>query len=224
MSHTHPTVDLRPNLNPEPVAQASFALRRLDRPQKKAEIETMDRSGHAPPCLKDHLLIADPTLQGGIFHRSVVFLIEHDDQSGALGFILNRPSGQLVGDFLKGDEFAPISHVQVHVGGPVSQDHMTFAAFWEEDGALKYMTRISAEDAVMESHRPGRLVKAFVGYAGWDAGQLEGELENQSWIAHQISPELLGQSHGAKLWNRILSRISPFHRLLSRVPENILAN
>ncbi|MGC6427621.1 MAG: YqgE/AlgH family protein [Akkermansiaceae bacterium] len=184
----------------------------------------MDFNEPSPHSLKNHLLISDPTLQGGIFHRSVIFLVEHDDQNGALGFILNRPSGQLVGDFLKGEEFAPISHVQVHVGGPVSQDHMTFAAFWEEDGRLQYTSRISAEDAVEESHRPGRLVKAFVGYSGWDAGQLEGELESQSWFTDSISPGLLGKTHDSRLWQRLLSEMSPYHQLLAKAPENILAN
>ncbi|MEN8754617.1 MAG: YqgE/AlgH family protein [Akkermansiaceae bacterium] len=180
--------------------------------------------GPASPSLKNQLLISDPTMRGGIFHRSVIFLVEHDDQNGALGFILNRPSGQLVGDFLKGDEFSAISHVQVHVGGPVSQDHMTFAAFWEENGHFQYTTRISAEDAVEESHRPGRLVKAFVGYSGWDAGQLEGELESQSWFTNSVTPTLLGEAHDAKLWHHILSEMSPYHRLIAQAPENILAN
>lgn len=202
----------------------SYLEHPLDRRQKKTELSIMDSLGSSTPSLKNHLLISDPTMQGGIFHRSVVFVVEHDDQNGALGFILNRPSGQLVGDFLKGDEFSAISHVQVHVGGPVSQDHMTFAAFWEENGHFKYATRISAEDAVEESHRPGRLVKAFVGYSGWDAGQLEGELETQSWFTNAISPGLLGKAHDSKLWQRILSEMSPYHQLLAKAPENILAN
>lgn len=176
------------------------------------------------PSMKHQLLISDPSMQGGIFHRSVVFLVEHDNKNGALGFILNRPSGQLVGDFLKGDEFSPIAHVQVHVGGPVSQDNMTFAAFWEEQGDFRYASRISAEEAVEFSHQPGRLVRAFVGYSGWESGQLEGELEMNSWFHNVVTPGLLGETHDASLWKEVLRKMSPYHQLLARAPDNLLAN
>ncbi|MDB4409066.1 YqgE/AlgH family protein [Akkermansiaceae bacterium] len=176
------------------------------------------------PSLQNQFLISDPALRDGMFHRTVVFLVEHNETNGALGFILNRPSGQLVGDFLKGEEFSPISHVQVHVGGPVSQDHMTFAAFWEEEGHFRYASRISAEEAVEFSHQPGRLVRAFVGYSAWDSGQLEGELETHSWFTNAVIPSLLGHTHDTNLWKKVLNQMSAYHQLIAKAPENILAN
>lgn len=176
------------------------------------------------PFFNNQLLISDPSQRDGMFHRSVVFLIEHTQKGGAMGLILNRPSGQLVGDFLKGHEFSPISHVQVHLGGPVSQDHMTFAAFWEEEGVFRYASRISAEEAVVYSNQSGHLVRAFVGYSGWESGQLEDELESHSWFINAIPSGLLEYPHDRNLWKKVLSDMSPYHQLISKAPENILAN
>ena len=136
-----------------------------------------------PIQLRGKLLIADPSLRDGTFNRSVILLTDHAAEQGASGLILNQPTGKVVGDFLKGEEFAPLRHLAVHEGGPVVHDQMTFSSFWwSKKLGLRWAMRISAKQAAEHAHRPGRIVRAFIGYSGWSAGQLENELRRHSWI------------------------------------------
>lgn len=175
----------------------------------------------SPIQLQGQLLLADPSLRDGIFNRSVILLAEHKADQGAYGLILNHPTGKTVGDFLHDEAFAPLKQLPVHQGGPVSQDQLTFSSFWwSPKRGLKWAIRISAEDAVAHSHRPGRIVRAFVGYSGWTAGQLENELRQNSWIAAQPQKDFLGQEHDRGLWVELLRHLSPFHRILAQAPDN----
>lgn len=179
----------------------------------------------SPIRLQGQLLIASPSLQDGIFNRSVILVAEHSAEEGAFGLILNQPSGHTVGDFLKDEEYTPLARVAVHVGGPVAREHLTFAAiWWSEDKGLRFATRISATDAVKHAQNSGTLVRAFVGYSGWSEGQLEGELRQQSWIATKPSAELLARSHDDSLWKETLSGISPFHKIIAETPGDPFLN
>jgi putative transcriptional regulator len=166
------------------------------------------------------LLVADPSLRDGIFHKAVILLAQHSSE-GAFGLILNQPSGKRVGDYLTDESFQTLARLPVHVGGPVASEHLTFAAFWmSPENELRYSIRISAEDAIERSKKPGVLVRAFTGYSGWSAGQLEEELERNSWVPAPAHEEFLGLSHDLKLWKDTLNRLSPFHQLLALCPEN----
>ena len=178
-----------------------------------------------PIQLQGKLLLADPSLRDGTFHRSVILLAEHKADEGAFGLILNQPTGKTVGDFLQGDDFAPLRQLPVHNGGPVSQDQLTFSSFWwSKKQGLRWAIRISAEDAVTHARRPGRIVRAFVGYSGWTAGQLEGELRRSSWIAARPQADLLGQEHDRSLWAELLRHLSPLHRILAEAPDDPTLN
>ncbi len=175
----------------------------------------------SPIRLQGQLLVADPSLRDSIFNRSVVLLAEHSSDEGAFGLILNHPSGHRVGEFLKDEEFASLSRIAVHVGGPVAREHLTFAALWWTDKkGLRFATRISAPDAVKHAQNPGTLVRAFVGYSGWSDGQLETELRQQSWITVKPTPELLGLSHDDSLWSETLRPISFYHKIIAESPDD----
>ncbi|MCP5531982.1 MAG: YqgE/AlgH family protein [Akkermansiaceae bacterium] len=179
----------------------------------------------APILLKGQLLLADPSLRDGIFDRSVILLAEHTAEDGAFGLILNKPTGRMVGDLLTDEQFAPLRKLAVHDGGPVSRDQLTFSSFWwSRKLGLRSAIRISAEDAVKHARRPGRIVRAFVGYSGWSAGQLEGELRRNSWITAKPRADLLGREHDRGLWAEVLRGISPFHRILAESPDNPFLN
>lgn len=178
-----------------------------------------------PIQLQGQLLLADPSLRDGTFHRSVILLAEHQADQGAFGLILNQPTGKTVGDFLHGEEFAALQQLQVHHGGPVAEDQLTFSSFWwSKKLGLRWAIRLSAKGAVAHSHRPGRIVRAYIGYSGWTAGQLENELRRSSWIAARPQPDLLGQAHDPQLWSELLRHISPLHRILAEAPEDPTLN
>lgn len=174
-----------------------------------------------PIQLQGQLLLADPSLREGTFHRSVILLAEHKSDEGAYGLILNHPTGKTVGDFLPGEDFAPLRQLPVHAGGPVARDQLTFSSFWwSKKLGLRWAIRISAKDAVVHARRPGRIVRAFVGYSGWTAGQLENELRRGTWIAARPHPGLLGHEHDLGLWAELLRQLSPLHRILAAAPDD----
>ncbi|MDP3850543.1 MAG: YqgE/AlgH family protein [Luteolibacter sp.] len=175
--------------------------------------------------LRGSLLIADPSLRDGIFKRSVILLTAHGAEEGAAGLVLNRPTGRVVGDYLKDTEFTALRHLAVHEGGPVMTGQMTFSSFWwSRKLGLRWAMRISAKQAADHAHRPGRIVRAFIGYSGWSPGQLESELKRHSWFPVNPRQELLGQAHDRSLWAHLLRGMSPLHRILAEAPEDPFLN
>lgn len=171
------------------------------------------------------LLLADPSLRDGCFDRAVVYVVDHDPQNGAVGIILNQPSGHTVGDLLEGKEFDPLKKVAVHVGGPVSAAQLTFCSFWwNAKRGFRCKARISREEAVKQARMPGKMVRAFVGYSGWSGGQLEKEMKRNAWIPASPDKRLLGLQHDRELWGEILGSLSPYHRILSLVPDDPFLN
>jgi putative transcriptional regulator len=175
--------------------------------------------------LRGKLLIADPSLRDGTFKRAVILLTDHSPEQGSSGLILNQPTGRVVGEFLKRKEFSQLRHLAVHEGGPVLHDQLTFASFWwSQKLGLRWALRISAKQAAQHAHRPGRIVRAFIGYSGWTIGQLENELLHHSWIPVGPQPDLLGHDHDRSLWPVLLRNLSPLHRILAEAPTDPFLN
>lgn len=175
--------------------------------------------------LQGSLLIADPSLRDGTFDRSVILLTSHALEDGAAGMILNHPTGKVVGDFLHGEEFVSLRHLAVHEGGPVMRDQMTFFSFWWSSKlGLRWSMRMSAQQAAKHAHKPGRIVRAFIGYSGWSPGQLENELKRQSWFHAQPQSQLLGLAHDKSLWTELLRGMSPLHRIIAESPPDPFLN
>jgi putative transcriptional regulator len=185
-----------------------------------------DSSKTNPPTqLGGKLLLADPSLRDSIFHKSVILIHDHSREEGAMGLILNHPTGHQVGDFLKTPEFNALAKLPVYKGGPVDPHQMTFSSFWwQKKSGLSWAIRLSAEEASAHARRPGHIVRAFVGYSGWSPGQLENELRQTAWIPIAPKSALLGQAHDPQLWTQLLSSISPLHHLLSLSPRDPMLN
>lgn len=174
-----------------------------------------------PTNFQGKLLLADPCLRCSQFHKSVVLINQHTSDKGAMGLILNQPTGRNVGDLLSDPMFDPLSKLAVHDGGPVDQEQLTFSSFWwSPENQLRWAVRISAEDAAKHVKQPGRIVRAFIGYSGWVAGQLENEMKSPSWVPVDPTPDLLSHTHDRKLWSTLLGNISPMHRILAQAPED----
>ncbi|HEX5789971.1 MAG TPA: YqgE/AlgH family protein [Luteolibacter sp.] len=174
-----------------------------------------------PNRLRGQLLLASPLLRHSIFHRSVILIHDHGKALGAMGLILNQPTGKRVGDLLSDPRLKPLRQLPIHCGGPVEPNQLTFSSFWWAPKlGLRWAIRLPAEEAIKHASRPGRVLRAFVGYSGWSAGQLEGELREQAWVTLNPPQALLGQSHDLGLWTGLMSSISPAHHLLTLAPED----
>lgn len=176
--------------------------------------------------LEGKLLLASPGLLEPTFHRTVILLCSHSQEDGSMGLILNRPLGKTVEEVLPDDEFQRIWQLPVFTGGPVGAAHLTFAALgWDEGaGKLFYETHLSAAGAIRHNEE-GFCVRAFVGYSGWSAGQLENELRLNAWEVKVPGPEVVqGKDLNGRLWTQLIRDISPFHRLAADVPEDLSLN
>ncbi|HEY3700189.1 MAG TPA: YqgE/AlgH family protein [Spongiibacteraceae bacterium] len=142
--------------------------------------------------LKDHFLIAMPSLTQGVFAHSLTYLCEHNEH-GAMGIIINRPMGVALGEIL---EHLNIEDVRNHgkdpvmAGGPVQTDrgfvlHRTVERQWEStlsiSAEISLTTSRDILDALAHNEGPDSALVAL-GYAGWGAGQLESELVANSWL------------------------------------------
>ena len=179
---------------------------------------------------KGRLLLADPSLKEPTFFQSVLLLTEHSPDEGAFGYILNRPLGKKVGDLLTGASLPEVQQdklasVPVFLGGPVNTEHLTFSAFgWSDaENKLQYSTHLSAAEAVAHELE-GFQIRAFVGYSGWDEGQLECEMEQNAWIAHDPEREIIEISNVDHLWKFLLRGVSPWHKLIADEPDDLGLN
>lgn len=153
--------------------------------------------------LKGQLLIAPAYLSDPNFSRSVVLMIQHDEE-GAFGVILNRPTGRSIADVwseLRGEACG--CREQVHVGGPVAgplvvlHTEPALAEMPVVDGIYCSMSTESIEEIVAEDRK---LVRFYAGYAGWGGGQLESELSTGSWLTTPANARSVFRTPDEELW------------------------
>ncbi len=159
---------------------------------------------------KARLLVATPELVESNFHRSVVLVLEHNDD-GALGVVLNRPRLVSGGDAVPqwADRLAFPS--RLHSGGPVSEDSVIGLALGPA-GGIDGLSPLLGQLGVVDLHRsPEELpdvepVRLFAGYSGWSAGQLDAELLAGGWIVVDALPEDALTPSPEELWQAVLGR------------------
>ena len=182
-----------------------------------------DAEGESQVCLRGSLILADPSLRDPNFSRTVLLLTEHSAATGAHGYVLNRPLGRKVGDVLDAEEFAPLREVPLFVGGPVATGQLSFTSLHWDGEAVRYDTHLSAEEA-RSRHAEGFAVRAFVGYAGWAAGQLEGEIAAGAWWVVDASPDDALSAEPEELWRSVLRRQPGGLRMFANYPANPAMN
>ena len=152
-------------------------------------------------CLKDHFLLAMPTLAEGIFSHSITYICEHGE-SGAMGIVINQPLDLSVAEIFDHLQITPrqdYTDMPVMAGGPVQIDHgfvlhRNCDTAWE--ASLKVtsgITLTTSRDilrAIADDEGPQDHLIAL-GYAGWSAGQLEQELAENSWLTLPADSDII---------------------------------
>ena len=173
--------------------------------------------------LAGSLLLSHPALRDPNFGRAVVLLSAHDDD-GAMGVVLNRPTGQTLADLDDAFASGPLAGVPVFAGGPVDQDRLIICAlgFHANGDGLRLHFGMEPDEAtaLLSDEGHSLQVRAFVGYAGWSAGQLESELERDTWAVSAIPSDLLDYEQNDALWRGVLGRVSPEWKLLADEPDD----
>ncbi|MBI5495062.1 MAG: YqgE/AlgH family protein [Deltaproteobacteria bacterium] len=141
------------------------------------------------PCT-GHVITADRALDGTLFGAAAVVLCLHDG-GGALGFVVNRPTGEHVRAVVPGARWTAGS---VRWGGPVAPGQG--AVIYRRDGRLRFTTMALRAPFPATGWlraprvRDDEIVFVLAGYSGWSAGQLEAEVEGGSWILTDVEPEV----------------------------------
>ena len=168
--------------------------------------------------LRGSLLVAAPILSDPNFRRTVVFVAEHGDE-GAMGLVLNRPTDTPVGEALP--ELTRIAGEEqpVYVGGPVATGSVLAIAELDDPSEASELL-FGSVGFVQEPDVAVQRGRVFVGYAGWSAGQLEAELEEESWLVLPAEADDLFSDDPDGLWSAVLRRQGGPYALLSLMPPD----
>jgi putative transcriptional regulator len=169
--------------------------------------------------LTGRLLVATPELGEGTFVRSVVLLLDHDED-GALGVVINRPTPVDVAEVLPTWQPLASEPGVLFQGGPVALDSALGLAVVpgsDEDDEPLGWRRVTGRLGLVDLDVPPEVLAAevsrlriFAGYSGWGAGQLEDELRQGVWYVVPASPgggfEDAFSATPDRLWRAVLRR------------------
>lgn len=176
------------------------------------------------PPKKGRILISDPFAGDEYFERSVVYLCEHSAE-GSFGFVLNN----LVEVNLKElNEQFPDLDIQISTGGPVETESMffihTLADELNESLPLENGIYIGGDFEQLYSiieprHIEENTIRFFLGYSGWDAGQLESEIQENAWVVAEVSdPEEIMKIHEPDTWKYFMQKLGSKYKIMTDFP------
>ena len=181
--------------------------------------------------LKGRLLVASPTLRDPNFARAVVLMLEHSDEDGALGLVLDRPSLTSVAEVLPA--WAPLAAepAVAFVGGPVSPNAAVCLGWSPAGSEPKGWTAIDGPLGIVDlSQDPAALsgalerVRVYAGYAGWGSAQLEAEIALGAWYVVDAMPADPFVGDPQLLWRHVLRRQGGSLALVSMFPPDPALN
>ena len=180
--------------------------------------------------LQGHLLIAVPHLPDANFFRSVVLVIQHDDE-GASGLVLNRPSNLSLNDiWSQVADGTPQRDLAINIGGPVDGPLMALhdmSDYSENEVIPSVHLSMQRENLdYLVTHSQGR-IKFFSGYSGWGPGQLENELRVGGWLTASANADEIYEDPDS-LWESVCEKVGQsilFDRFdPARIPDDPSVN
>lgn len=177
------------------------------------------------------ILIAEPFMHDPNFKRSVVLLCDVH-KNGSVGFILNKKTPLPFHELIEG--FDPSFSPDVYLGGPVQQDTLHYVhtkgdliaeskqvagnIYW--GGNFDMLKTLVNQQLITTDD-----IRFFIGYSGWDADQLENEIEEKSWMLSKINQSGFHmQDEPDELWRKVLIEMGGEYALMANFPENPMLN
>jgi len=180
-----------------------------------------ERVSIAPPAarsLTDELgrgkfLIASRQLADPNFSETVVLLLEYDE-NGALGLIINRPTGIALSKLLPDVEELQERPDVVYVGGPVARERIVLLMRTSspplDSGRIFADTYVSSSldtlKQMLSEARSGEPFHAYAGYAGWAPGQLDGEVRRGDWHVSPAQEEIVFDKEAGAIWPDLIEK------------------
>jgi putative transcriptional regulator len=153
------------------------------------------------------IITSAPALQDPNFEKAVIVITEYND-NGALGFVVNKPFARRLNELVEFKNAAPFA---LFAGGPVDTENL-FVLHRRTDLVTgnKFLFRnvyMGGDfQQIIQCINKGSLtnndIKLFIGYCGWDAGELEAEIEEGSWIVTETDDEIIFNK-GEGCWEKL---------------------
>ncbi len=175
-----------------------------------------------------NILIAEPFLQGKYFSRSVIFMVEHDEK-GSVGFVLNKPMAYTTSELIS--ELSGVDY-PVYIGGPVEPNQLYYIHRHPElENALHIINGIywggdfsQLTEMLKKGDIPAEEIRFFAGYSGWETGQLERELEENTWMIGDITRERFFEIPNEHIWEMSMSELGERYRIWANFPKDPIMN
>jgi len=187
-------------------------------------VEQIGKLNDVDESLRGKLLVASPALGDPNFARSVVFITEHSAE-GAMGIVLDKPSETAVSELAPQLDEVAGPDAPVYVGGPVQPAALVVLAEFSDPAAAAWIVvaDVGFASAFVEMDdlaRSVRRARVYAGYSGWGPGQLEAEMEVDSWIVEAPLPPELFPDEPEALWGAVLARKGGQYALVARMPAD----
>jgi len=169
--------------------------------------------------LAGSLLLAHPAMRDPNFRHSVVLMSVHNAE-GAMGVVLNRAMGKRLGELNGEFALGPLASVPLFNGGPVQTSQLLLAAWQTRPDGFRLHFGIEPDKAAQLLTEDDTHVRAFLGYSGWSAGQLENEMKHHTWVVADVPEDLMTQAQDETLWRAVLGREGAEWRLLADEPDD----
>jgi putative transcriptional regulator len=175
------------------------------------------------------LLVAEPFMNDNYFRRAVVVIAELNDK-GTVGFILNKPVEMFVHEVIP--DF-PLTEHRIHFGGPVQRDQLFYIHTLGDKIAnsipigpgLWWLGDFEQVRMMVEKREIGQKeIRFFIGYSGWEAGQIEGEMEKKSWFVSKINRDLVFDVDSKNLWGNAVKSLGKEFEHMRNFPEDPALN
>ena len=165
--------------------------------------------------LTHHFLIAMPGLNDPNFYHTVTYICSHNEE-GAMGIVINKPLDLMLGEVLEQMDITLEDEVArdtpIYDGGPVQSDRGFILHQYDKDwdSSLKIneqigiATSLDILDAIANGKGPENTFIAL-GYAGWSAGQLEQEMQDNIWLSGPADSHIIFDTPVEQRWNSAAS-------------------
>ncbi|WP_237457473.1 YqgE/AlgH family protein [Pseudomaricurvus sp. HS19] len=174
--------------------------------------------------LRNHFLIAMPSLNDSIFSHTITYVCEHDE-SGAMGLVINQPLGVEMDEIYRQLKCSDEQRADTPVlcGGPVQPErgfilHPASNYDWESSLQVSGDVSLTASrdiiDAIANGTGPQQFLIAL-GYAGWAPGQLEDEIANNAWLTLPADSALMFDTPIEQRWGAISRQLGIDLNLIS---------
>ena len=174
---------------------------------------------------KGKILIAEPFLSESYFQRSVIYMTEHNNES-SMGFVVNKKVDFKVNEFF--DELAEIGDIPIYCGGPVETNRLFYLhclgseivpdSIHVGDGIYLDGDFRALLNYLIEGNSPQGVVKFFLGYSGWEKGQLLAEIEQDTWLVAASCRKLLFDVGDEDVWADALKQLDSDYSLWNTYP------